>query len=55
MESDSAEFRVAVTNSCIAVVEAVKKYDKERSPSSLDTLIFHSNDLYRLLLASKQH
>ena len=52
MWSLTAEFRFAV-NSCIDVVQAaVDKYGEVRSPSSLNTLIFYINELYRLLLAS---
>ena len=43
--------QIAVSNVCRAVVRAVEKLDEEWSPATLDVMIFHSNQLYRLLLA----
>ena len=51
MESDS-EFMVVVARSCRAVERAVEKYDEEKSPTSLDSLLFCTNELYRLLMAT---
>ncbi len=45
---------LAISRSCINV-NAVEKHEKERSPSTLDILIFYASDLYRLLMASEQH
>ncbi len=45
---------LTISRSCINVVDAVEKHEEERSPSSLDILIFHASGLYRLLLASEQ-
>ena len=42
--------QIAVSNVCRAVVRAVEKLDEEWSPATLDVMIFHSNQLYRLLL-----
>ena len=47
MESAS-EGLIAV---CRAVIRAIEKLEEEWSPSFMDVLIFHSNQLYRLLLA----
>ena len=41
---------VAVSTVCRAVVRASEKLDEVWSPSSLDAVIFHVNQLYRLLL-----
>ena len=40
--------QIAVSNVCRAVVRAVEKLDEEWSPATLDVMIFHSNQLYRL-------
>ena len=50
-ESDS-EFMVVVARSCRAVERAVENYDEEKSPTSLDSLLFCTNELYRLLMAT---
>ena len=52
---DTEEMCLAISQSCVNVVNAVEKHEEERSPSSLDILIFHASDLYRLLLASEHH
>ena len=51
-QPEAGEFRTALIDSCGAVSRAVEKYEEEKSPSSLDSLLYHSNRLYRLLLAS---
>ncbi len=45
------QFEVAVQSSCAAVTRAVQKNDEEKSPSSLDGLLYHAHQLHRLLLA----
>ena len=47
-----SEFRSVLTSSCRSVARAVEKYEEEKSPSSMDSLLFQANQLYRLLLAS---
>ena len=42
---------VAISSVCTAVVRAVEKVEEEWSPSSFDCLVFHVNQLYRLLVA----
>ena len=42
---------IAISAVCTAVARATEKVEEERSPSSIDSLIFHGNQLYRLLLA----
>lgn len=42
--------QVTISTVCTAVVRAVEKVQEEWSPSSHDTLIFHVNQLYRLLV-----
>lgn len=44
------EGQVAISTVCTAIVRAVEKVE-EWSPSTLDALIFHVNQLYRLLVA----
>jgi hypothetical protein len=43
--------QVAISTVVTAVVRAADKVEEEWSPSSLDALIFHVNQLYRLLFA----
>ena len=43
--------QVAISTVCTAVFRATEKVEEEWSPSSLDALIFHVNQLYRLLIA----
>ena len=45
------EGQVAISTVCTAIVRAVEKVEEEWSPSTLDALIFHVNQLYRLLVA----
>ena len=42
--------QVAISTVCKAVFRATEKVE-EWSPSSLDALVFHVNQLYRLLIA----
>ena len=37
---------------CRAVTIAIEHFEEERSPSSIDILIFHVNVLYRFLLVN---
>lgn len=44
------EAETALTVCCLAVTRAIERFDEERSLSTLDILLFHSNHLYRCLL-----
>ena len=46
-----SNIEIAISAVCTAVARATEKVEEERSPSSIDSLIFHGNQLYRLLLA----
>ena len=47
-----SEFQLALSSSCRSVKRSLENYEEEKSPLSLDSLLFHANELYRLLLIS---
>ena len=45
-----SECGAALSGVCRAVTIAIERFEEERSPSSIDILTFHVNELYRFLL-----